>query len=260
MDERRAPGALGSPARQFMIDPGRALRRARGFLVDLDGTLIRTDQAVEGAIEFMRRFGDRSVVLSNNSSDTERDLSRRLSAIGFNIDAPRIVLAGVETIDAVARRWPGARVHMLADPGIVEIACARGLRPVDDAPDVVVVMRTERFDYALLMQAANAVRDGARFVAANPDLAHPGPGGRLVPETGALTAAIAAAAGRGPDLVIGKPAPHLFHRGLSLLGLPPDEVLMIGDNPLTDAAGAAAAGLAHVILDARVTWSSLLGD
>lgn len=251
---------LRHAAQEAITEPARAVRRARGFLIDLDGTLIRTDQAVGGAIEFMRRFGDRSLVLSNNSSDTGRDLSRRLAAIGFDIDERRIVLAGVETIDVVAARWPGARVHMLAETGLVELARARGLLPVDDAPDVVMVTRTERFDYAALARAANAVRDGARFVVANSDLAHPGPGGRLVPETGALTAAIAAVAGRGPDLVIGKPAPLLFHLGLSRLGLPADEVLMIGDNPLTDGAGAAAAGLTHVILDSRVTWSDLLGD
>jgi FMN phosphatase YigB (HAD superfamily) len=45
-------------------------------------------------------------------------------------------------------------------------------------------------------------------------------------------------------VVIGKPEPAMFRLGCERLGIEPGEGVMIGDNPLTDGAGAKAMGLA----------------
>ncbi len=47
----------------------------------------------------------------------------------------------------------------------------------------------------------------------------------------------------------GKPDPRLFEAALASLGLPPDEVIVIGDSPEKDLAGAKAAGLRRIWLD-----------
>lgn len=46
----------------------------------------------------------------------------------------------------------------------------------------------------------------------------------------------------------GKPSPEPFERGLELLGLAPEEVIHIGDDPDHDIAGARAAGIAPVLI------------
>ncbi|GAA3376108.1 HAD family hydrolase [Streptomyces sannanensis] len=51
------------------------------------------------------------------------------------------------------------------------------------------------------------------------------------------------------ELGVSKPAAEAFHAGCAALGLPPGEVLYVGDHPEIDARGAAGAGLAAVWLD-----------
>lgn len=46
-----------------------------------------------------------------------------------------------------------------------------------------------------------------------------------------------------------KPDPEIFARALTLAGRPPSEVLHVGDSPEEDGAGAAAAGIRHLLID-----------
>jgi putative hydrolase of the HAD superfamily len=48
-----------------------------------------------------------------------------------------------------------------------------------------------------------------------------------------------------------KPAAEIFHAACAGLGLPPDEVLHVGDDPLTDVVGASAAGLRSAWINRR---------
>jgi putative hydrolase of the HAD superfamily len=55
---------------------------------------------------------------------------------------------------------------------------------------------------------------------------------------------------------VGKPAPAIFHAACDRLGLPPQAVLHVGDDPQLDVAGARAAGLrAAWINRTGMTWS-----
>ena len=55
--------------------------------MDMDGVLVHEDRAIDGAGEFLRRLreaGTPFLVLTNNSTYTERDLAARLRAIGLD--------------------------------------------------------------------------------------------------------------------------------------------------------------------------------
>jgi 4-nitrophenyl phosphatase len=240
-----------------LADAKAALAAARGLLVDLDGTLIRTDEVVVGARQFLQRNHDRLIILSNNSTDTETGLSLRLERLALPVAPSRIVLAGVEMVRAAARRWPGARTMMIASPALVELADAQGLSITDVKPELVLLGLCDGFSYRDLARAANAIRAGARFVIANPDLTHPGPEGAVVPETGSLAAAITACSGARPSLVFGKPEPDLFVAALDRLGITPETALMIGDNPETDGLGASRLGIASVVLSASLALKDI---
>lgn len=218
----------------------------RGWLIDLDGTLVCGGRPMPGAPAFLEACGDRFVVVSNDAEHTPAELARELRRIGLDIPADRIVLAGAFALDDIALRRPGVRVLMLASRSLVRHARERGLRPVQQLPDIVFLGRDRQFSHAKLMLAANAARAGAELVVANPDLVHPGPGGTVVPETGALLTALLACTGPVAYRLIGKPEPTLFAAGLALLGLPKQTVAMLGDNPRTDGEGARRFGLRYV--------------
>lgn len=218
----------------------------RGWLIDLDGTLVCGGRAMPGASAFLDACSGRFVVVSNDAEHTPAELARGLLRMGLEVPAGRIVLAGAVALDDIAMRRPGARVLMLASPSLMRHAGRRGLTPVQTQPDVVFLGRDRRFTHARLALAANAVRMGAELVVANPDLVHPGADGSIVPETGALLAALLSCTGPVNYRLIGKPEPALFAAGLALLGLPKRAVAMLGDNPRTDGEGARRFGLRYV--------------
>ena len=65
---------------------------------------------------------------------------------------------------------------------------------------------------------------------------------------GSIVAAVAVAAGREPDLIVGKPAPRLFEAAAELAGLPVEEAIVIGDNLITDIRAANAVGARSVLM------------
>lgn len=216
---------------------------ATGYLVDLDGTLVSGGRPLSWAHELLSQLAGRFVIVSNDAEHTARQLSRMLRAHGLNVPEARIVLAGECAIRLVAAEHPGARLLLLASAALRRYATRLGLRLVDDDAEIVLVGRDRRFGYIAIQRAAVAIHRGARLIVANPDGRHPAPDGTPVPETGALAAAILAAAGHPPYRVIGKPEPELFRDGLARLDCPADTAIMIGDNDDTDGAGARAAGI-----------------
>jgi HAD superfamily hydrolase (TIGR01450 family) len=215
---------------------------ARGYLVDLDGTLISGGRPLPWTATLLAALAGRFVIVSNDAEHTAAELAAKLAHL-VRLDVSQIVLAGECAIRLLARDRPAARVLLLASASLRQLAADLGLGLTDDDPDVVLVGRDRDFSYASIARAARSLHRGADLIVANPDTSHPGPGGEPVPETGALAAAILAAAGHRSYRVIGKPEPALFEDGLVRLGCAAAEALMIGDNPATDGAGAAAAGI-----------------
>jgi ribonucleotide monophosphatase NagD (HAD superfamily) len=68
-----------------------------------------------------------------------------------------------------------------------------------------------------------------------------------------MVAAVAVAAGREPDLVVGKPRPRLFEAAAGMRGVSPSEAVIIGDNLLTDIRAAQAVGARSVLMLTGVT-------
>ncbi len=238
--EPEAPAAA-----EMLMEAARAhVRAASGFLLDWDGCCVTGDRLTPGAAQFLRAVQGRAAIVSNNSTDTETYFLNRLRRAGVNFGADRVSLAGVAALDLALERGT-RRILLLAGPKMTALARRRGFELTAETPEAVVLMRDTKLSYPRLELAANAIARGAALIAANPDRTHPGPDGRVVPETGALVAALGACVdlSRASVTIVGKPANTLYERACTALRLPRSDVLMIGDNPDTDAAGAAALGM-----------------
>jgi ribonucleotide monophosphatase NagD (HAD superfamily) len=170
---------------------------------------------------------------------------------GLRVPEQAIVTAGFLLVEVLAAEYRGQPILLLAGPVLRRAAAARGLDLVDSqAAEVVAIARHETFGYRDLAAAANAIGSGAACIAANPDLSHPGTGGYRVPETGALVAAIQAAAGTPcPVRFVGKPEVLMAKRALERIGAGPEaKAAVLGDNPHTDGALAKAIGAAFVLV------------
>jgi 4-nitrophenyl phosphatase len=218
------------------------------LILDLDGTLMREHEPVEGAADLLRAYHDRYVVVSNNSTHTAIQLARRLRAAGLAVEPDRLVLAGEMTVQYLCARHPEARVLLCASTGLRRYAVQRGCQLVEDGADIVALALDKRFTYGLLGRVTQELVRGAKLVVSNADINHPGPDGLVVPETGALMHAVMSSSGCAPSHVVGKPGPAMFEEGLRRLGHPREEVVVIGDNPNTDALGAVRAGLRYLLV------------
>lgn len=227
-----------------------AIAKAKALLFDWDGCAAIADRPDPAALALMAARPQSFAIVSNNTSHSRGFFTDRLRTGGVLAEPERVVLAGVETLRR-ARRMSPRRTLLLASPRMEEAARRMGLDLAVDDPDLVVLLRDTRFSYAKLTQAANALRRGARLLVGNPDRTHPSTEGRVMPETGALLAAVLTCVGSQPvDVeVVGKPHPTLFLRACEVLGVAPHEAVMIGDNPDTDVAGAAPLGLQCILVD-----------
>lgn len=227
----------------------RLLSSARGILLDWDGCIAIDNRVLVSAKRLIQQHSDRLAIVSNNSTHLPIDLADMLAKHDVAFPQDRIFLAGTEAMRDVARSG-AKRVMLFAAPKIRGFARALGVPLVRENPDVVLLMRDVRFNYAKLERAANALRQGARLVVANGDRTHPGPANRIVPETGSLLAALLACAGdEQVDVrVIGKPGPLLFRRACHGLAIEPRDAVMVGDNPETDGEGALSLGIRPILI------------
>jgi HAD superfamily hydrolase (TIGR01450 family) len=239
------------------------------LLVDLDGVVYRGKQPVPGVAEVLRRrvaAGDRIVYVTNNSRWHRDEYRARLEEIGAPLAGEgeeSIVTAARATAVLLADEHPRlarpATVMVLGGAGLARELRDVGLRVVAPtprglgaAPDVLVVGVDFSLSYSRLSIAAEAVRRGARFVATNRDSIYPAADG-LAAGAGAMVAAVATAARREPDLVVGKPEPRLFETAAGLCGVPPSEAVVIGDGLATDIRAAHAVGARSILMLTGVT-------
>ncbi len=217
-------------------------------LCDLDGCLIAGNRALPGAARLVAACGDRLWIVSNNSTDTADTLAVQLAALGLDIPADRIVLAGEETLRALARSRQSARVALFAADPLLALADDLGLLRTDLDPDVAVLARDPGLTLPRLSRLAALVHKGVPLHLTNPDPSHPGPDGLPVPETGALFAAVAAVVPALAPACLGKPAPDLLRIALGRAGAAPGEAVFLGDTPETDGRAARAAGVPFILV------------
>src|SRR3712207_204914 len=90
--------------------PYTTLFRSEAWLMDMDGVLVREDQAIPGADRWLTRLRDRGLpflVLTNNSIYTPRDLTARLAASGLEVPETAIWTSALATARFLADQRPG---------------------------------------------------------------------------------------------------------------------------------------------------------
>ncbi len=232
-------------------------------LLDLDGVVYVGPDAVPGAAEAItaaRAAGMTCAFLTNNASRTAATVAEHLTRLGVPAEAADVVTSAQVGATLLAERLPaGARVLVVGGEGLQEALRAEGLTPVsslDDAPEAVAQGFNPDLTWRQLAEGSHAVRAGLLWLATNLDLTVPTPRGPA-PGNGSLVRLVATAAGRGPDLVAGKPSPEPFLDAVRRFSS--SRPLAVGDRLDTDIEGAASAGIPSLaVLTGVSTASDLL--
>ena len=184
------------------------------LLLDLDGTVFRGHELTDGAAESLEKAAGRKLFVTNNASRSADQVAGHLHDIGLPTTAEDVVTSAQSAAHVLADQLePGSRVLVVGTESLADEITAVGLRPVrsyDDKPDAVVQGHSPETGWAILAEAALAIRAGALWVAANVDATLPTERG-LLPGNGSMVAALKAATDAEPQ-VAGKPAPTLLTR------------------------------------------------
>ena len=208
----------------------------KGYLIDLDGTIYKGKDRIPAGEAFVHELQRRNLpylFVTNNTTRTPETVQAML-AEQFNVETPieTIYTATLATVDYLNDKNLGKKVYVIGDVGLKQAIAEAGYVEDTDNPDYVVVGLDWEVDYEKLSIATLAIQKGAHFVGTNPDLNIPTERG-LMPGAGSIITLIEVAT-RVKPVYIGKPNAIIMEKAVEHLGLPRQEVIMVGDNYLTD--------------------------
>jgi len=223
------------------------LAGVRALLVDLDGTTYQDGALLPGAAPALDEAFKRSLAVffaTNTTSRSRSALVGELIAMGLPVRLERIFSAAWSARTyLLARRL--TRCHLLLAPRL--LPDLDGIASTDESPEAVVVGdAADGFTYERLNTAFRQVLGGAELVALARNR-YFRKNGELVLDCGPFVTALEEASGCRAVLT-GKPSPLFFEGVLSVLGLAPAEVAMIGDDLESDVRGAQRAGLKGILV------------
>jgi NagD protein len=229
-------------------------REIRSWLMDMDGVLVREEQAIPGADQFITRLRERGrpfLLLTNNSIYTRRDLAARLAANGIEVPEEAIWTSALATARFLEDQRPEGSAFVIGEAGLTTALHDAGYTLTERAPDYVVLGETRTYSFERITRAIRLIAAGARFIATNPDAIGPTPDGPL-PATGSVAALISHATGVEPYFV-GKPNPLMMRSALNTIDAHSETAAMVGDRMDTDVVSGLEAGMETILVLTGVT-------
>ena len=217
----------------------------KGCLFDLDGTIYQAGRMITGAAETLRQLQDAGIpyrFVTNTTRKPRAEVLEYLAQMGIQAEPEDCLTAPI-----AAGAWLEAHSFERIFPLLHEPTLEDLDRFVIDReqPEALVVGDLgDDWTLPILNQAFQALMRGAELVAIQKNRywrRHD----QLILDAGAFVAALEYSSGKKAQLV-GKPSPEFFHIATRALGLPPDQVVMIGDDLEGDVEGARLAGLRGV--------------
>ncbi len=211
----------------------------KGFIFDLDGTVYLGDSLIPEAdriIRLLREKGKKVVFLSNKPLQTREDYASKLTRLGIPANPDEVINSTFVMTHYLKKNAPHARLFVVGENPFIQELKRAGFAITEEPKEIdyVVVAFDRTFDYRKLHIAFQAIkRFGAHFVATNPDRTCPVEGGEI-PDCAGMIAAIEAVTERKVEAIVGKPSPIMIQAVLDVLGLRPEDCILIGDRLETD--------------------------
>ncbi|MGD1906228.1 MAG: TIGR01458 family HAD-type hydrolase [Leptolyngbyaceae cyanobacterium] len=218
-----------------------------GLLIDINGVLYVANKPLSGAnraISAIQRSGLPYRFATNNTTKSIQSLSQDLGAMGLLIEPHDIISAPYAAV-LYLRQLGRPKIYPLLS------ADAKGdfaeFTFSDTAADVVILGDMEdEWDYRSLNRAFRLIMQGAELLALHKGKFWQWEAG-LQLDIGAFVTGLEYATDQTAT-VVGKPSPFFFEIVLKELGLPPEQVAMIGDDIEADVGGAQQAGMKGVLV------------
>ena len=222
-------------------------RKPKGFMFDLDGTLILSDRklggytAIPGAAEALGELDARGIpwiAMTNGSAYAASVQAPRLRDVGLPVPDERLFTPNSVAGKAMVER--GYRsVLVLGTPGVAAALTEMGVpcvMPDDEAAreaDAVYVAWHPECTMPDIHLACERVLDGAAFLTASDVPFFATKDGRSFGYSCAINGAVARVTGREPE-ACGKPSPLALAMIAEELGMAKEDVGVVGDDAVAE--------------------------
>ncbi|TCN26918.1 TIGR01457 family HAD-type hydrolase [Mesobacillus foraminis] len=235
------------------------MRKYKGYLIDLDGTMYRGTERIEAASDFVKRLADKQIsylFVTNNSSRTPSQVAAKLRAFDIPAAEEQVFTTSQATANYIFEKKQDATVYVIGEEGLKSAILEKGLKESGENAEFVAMGIDRDISYEKLSVACLAVRNGATFISTNGDIAIPTERG-LMPGNGSLTSVVSVSTQTKP-IFIGKPESIIMDQALKVLGTNKEETLMVGDYYDTDILAGINAGMDTLLVHTGVTTRELL--
>jgi 4-nitrophenyl phosphatase len=221
------------------------LRRARGFIFDMDGTLVLGDRVNHGLrplpgaaemLDWVRGRGMPYVVFTNGTNRAPAHFARVLRETGLDVP-DELMMTPASSAVVMFTKLKFRRVMVLGGEGLAGPLRDAGIEVVtpsaEAAVDAVFVGWFPEFTMPALEAACHAVWAGARLFSASQTPFFASAHGRALGTSRAICAMITSLTGCRLT-VTGKPSLDALRAAAARLGVRPADVAVVGDDPLLE--------------------------
>ena len=233
-----------------------------GYMIDLDGTMYRGKEKIPAAKRFVERLQEKQIpflFVTNNTTKTPEDVAKNLTENHDIKVKPENVytaaLATADYLDGITDK-DHRKVYIIGEIGLKRAILAKGFEMEEDQPDYVVAGLDYDVTYHKFEVATLAVKKGAKFIGTNADTNLPNERG-LVPGAGSVIALLERST-QQKAFYIGKPETIIMEKALKVMGLPKDQVVMVGDNYMTDISAGINFGMDTLLVYTGVSTPELV--
>jgi HAD superfamily hydrolase (TIGR01458 family) len=227
------------------LDP--LFSRLKGLLLDLNGVFYVGESSLAGAVEAIEYLKSNSIpsrFLTNTTTYSIDALYQQILQLGLPLSKSDIISAPYAAV-LYLRQLENPKCYLLLNEDVrrdfAEFSTS------DTNPDVIIVGDMgDRWNYATENAVFQMMLQGAELIGLHKGKYWQVEGGLRL-DIGAFIAGLEYATDKKAR-IIGKPSLNFFKLALTDLGLPAEQVAMIGDDINADVGGAQQAGMAGILV------------
>ncbi len=231
----------------------------KGFICDMDGVIYHGNKILPGVKEFVQWLQNndkRFLFLTNSSEKSPLELRLKLQRMGLDVSEEHFYTSALSTAHFLKKQKPNCTAYVIGEPGLVNALYEHGIVMNDVNPDYVVVGETKNYNYDNIIRAVRLVFGGAKLIGTNPDMTGPSEQG-IVPACRAFVAPIELTTGT-QAYYLGKPNPLMMRSAIRILGVAPEDAVIVGDRMDTDIIAGVESSIETVLVLSGVTSPEVL--
>ncbi len=231
-----------------------------GFIFDLDGTIYLGDNLIKGAKKVIKAIKDKNknyVFLTNKPLSTRENYAKKLNNLGIKASRENIITSSYVTAEYLKNKKP-INCYVIGEKALKKELVKVGVNVSTKTEniDYLIASFDRKFNYKKLNDALQIIKNGAKFIATNPDKTCPTENGEI-PDAAGMIGAIEGTTGKKVEKILGKPSDEIVNIALQSMNIENKNTLMIGDRIETDILMGNNNGLSTALVLSGVTNEKL---